>query len=239
MESSICPWPEVTSWKGWRIPLDSSSCQSALKDPQIANPQMPHPQIAHPQMPNSQMPISHVPSVLVWSTNVLSTDAPELRLPGMEDPTWFWGGVQPWKPPPRHISSKRFDSNVSWWLKDVRCGLLGHKYVQPNICKYVQPNVSRASWLKVGLRYGPLGHKYVQPTWETTYNKTYRKPTTTSTTQYFTESTRCIATSNNISVKYWKQPILLINCDISSTIFFYHFRTNLQWTFYQKNKMYH
>merc|ERR1712037_822651 len=65
----------------------------------------------------------------------------------MEDPTWFWGGVQPWKPPPRHISSKR-------------CG--------------------------------PLGHKYVQPTWETTYNKNYRKPTTTSTTQYFTKPTRYI-----------------------------------------------
>ena len=27
----------------------------------------------------------------------------------MEDPTWFWGGVEPWKPPPRHISSKRWD----------------------------------------------------------------------------------------------------------------------------------
>ena len=26
----------------------------------------------------------------------------------MEDPTWFWGGVEPWKPPPRHISSKRW-----------------------------------------------------------------------------------------------------------------------------------
>merc|ERR1712210_31413 len=70
-----------------------------------------------------------------------------MPLSGMEDPTWFWGGVQPWKPTPRHISSKR-------------CG--------------------------------PLGHKYVQPTWETTYGKTYRKPTTTSTTQYFTKSTRYI-----------------------------------------------
>ena len=39
-------------------------------------------------------------------------------------------------------------------------------------------------------RCGPLGHKYVQPTWETTYSKTYRKPTTTSTTQYFTKSVR-------------------------------------------------
>ena len=26
----------------------------------------------------------------------------------MEAPTWFWGGVEPWKPPPRHISSKRW-----------------------------------------------------------------------------------------------------------------------------------
>ena len=39
-------------------------------------------------------------------------------------------------------------------------------------------------------RCGPLGHKYVQPTWETTYSKTFRKPTTASTTQYFTKSVR-------------------------------------------------
>ena len=58
------------------------------------------------------------------------------------------------------------------------------------------------------VRCGPLGHKYVQPTWETTYNKTYRKPTTTSTTQYFTKSTRCILTSKNISVKCRKKQIL-------------------------------
>ena len=34
----------------------------------------------------------------------------------MEDPTWFWGGVQPWKPPPRHISSKRFKTKKSVFL---------------------------------------------------------------------------------------------------------------------------
>jgi hypothetical protein len=85
---------------------------------------------------------------------------PQLRL-GMEDPTWFWGGVQPWKPTPRHISSKRFN-----------------------------PKVKHQDWKRI--RCGPLGHKYVQPTWETTYGKTYRKPTTTSTTQYFTKSTRSI-----------------------------------------------
>ena len=26
----------------------------------------------------------------------------------MEDPFWFWGGVEPWKPPPRHVSAKRW-----------------------------------------------------------------------------------------------------------------------------------
>ena len=27
---------------------------------------------------------------------------------GMDDPTWFWGGVEPWKPRPRQVSGKRW-----------------------------------------------------------------------------------------------------------------------------------
>ena len=26
----------------------------------------------------------------------------------MEDPTWFWGGIEQWKPPQRHLSAKRW-----------------------------------------------------------------------------------------------------------------------------------
>ena len=25
----------------------------------------------------------------------------------MEDPTWFWGGIEPWRPPQRHLTAKR------------------------------------------------------------------------------------------------------------------------------------
>ena len=39
-------------------------------------------------------------------------------------------------------------------------------------------------------RCGPLGNIPVRPTWETTYGKSFRKPVTTSTTQYFTKTVR-------------------------------------------------
>lgn len=48
-------------------------------------------------------------TVLSFSLNIssaLSTPTPPQSY-NMEDPTWFWGGVEPWKPPQRHISNKR------------------------------------------------------------------------------------------------------------------------------------
>ena len=27
----------------------------------------------------------------------------------MEDPTWFWGGIEQWKPPQRHLTKTRLE----------------------------------------------------------------------------------------------------------------------------------
>ena len=33
----------------------------------------------------------------------------------MEDPTWFWGGIEPWKPPQRHVSNKRLVKEIIFY----------------------------------------------------------------------------------------------------------------------------
>ena len=59
----------------------------------------------------------------------------------MEDPTWFWGGIEQWKPPQRHLPAKRYKerhfqnfrknwSNSERYVVDV--GLLGDCMFSPH-----------------------------------------------------------------------------------------------------------